>query len=186
MNRNNNILALYTYFAKFVTQEVRNKQVIKKSLSKQNDYAGFAQELEDIPETDAIAEIEDYIFSINANYVSNVVRNSKGYLLFVEYGIVDIDKEAGNDRSQMVVAISVAHEVASSNSDMLEEILISQSCFDILKKILDKMYEDYESPESCQEMEFVEYPVEFYPIMPTEFFGRGGWTAMLKTGRILP
>ena len=186
MINNKNILSLYEYFAKFVTAEVRNKQVIKNSYSPQDDYASQAQKLKAIPEAQAIPQLEDFIFSINANYVSNVVKNSTGFLLFVEYGIVDVDKEAGNDRSHMVVAISVAHEIADSNSDMLEEAIISQKCFDILKSIIDKMYEDYEDPNSCQEIEFVEYPVEYYPIMPTEFFGRGGWTAMFKTGRILP
>jgi hypothetical protein len=185
MTANNNILEQYLYFAKFVSSAVRDKAIIKKSASIHADYAAFTAKLKAIPETDAIPQIKDFIFSLNAKYVSNIVKNSTGYLMFVEYGNIDIDKESRNDKSEMVLAISIAHEAPVSNADMVEDNLIAQTCFDILKSIMDKMYEDYESIDNCQENELIIYPAELYPIMPEEFFDRGGWTAMFKTGRIL-
>lgn len=186
MKLNNNILEQLLYFAKFVSNDVRNKVIIKKSYSNHDDYSIFTAKLKAIPETDVITKIEDLIFSVNAKYVSTAVKNATGYLMFIEYGNINIEKESRNDKSEMVLAISIAHEITVSNSDMIEDNLISQTCFDILKSVLDKMYEDFENLENCQENELVIYPVELYPIMPEEFFDRGGWTAMIKTGRILP
>ena len=53
---------------------------------------------------------------------------------------------------------------------MIEEVVISQKCFDILKSIMDKMYQDFDNPDSCQENELLIYPAEMYPIVPSEFF----------------
>ena len=186
MKLNDNILEQYLYFAKFVSVAVREKAIIKKGSSIHTDYAAFTAKLKAIPETDSFSIIKDFIFSLNPKYVSNAVKNSTGYLMFVEYGNINIDKESRNDKSEMVLAISIAHEITVSNADMVEDNLITQTCFDILKSILDKMYEDYENPDKCQENELVIYPVELYPILPEEFFDRGGWTAMFKTGRLLP
>lgn len=186
MTANNNILEQYLYFAKFVKSAVREKAIIKKSNSIHPDYESFIAKLRAIPESAAITKINDFIFSLNAKYVSNAVKSSTGYLMFVEYGNVDIEKVSRNDKSEMILAISIAHELPVSNSDMVEDNLISQTCFDILKHVLDIMYLDYEDPDKCQENELIIYPAELYPIMPDDFFNRGGWTAMFKTGRILP
>ncbi len=186
MIKHTNILEQYLYFSKFVSREVREAQIIKKDLSLHPDYSDFIKKVKAIPETYHCPEIRNMIFSVNAGFVSTAVKNTDGYLLFVEYGAIDIEKQGSNDNSEMVLAISIAHEMPSSSGDMIEELLLSQTCFDLLKKILDKMYEDYENLENCQENELVIYPAELYPIMPAEFFGRGGWTAMFKSGRILP
>lgn len=185
MIENKNIIDQHLYFAKFVTKEVREQQVIKKDSSTFAEYSAFVDMLIEMGEADCIPALETFIFSINPSYVSNAVKNATGYLMFVEYGNVNIDKEASNDRSEMLLAISIAHEVATSNSDMIEEVVISQKCFDILKSIMDKMYQDFDNPDSCQENELLIYPAEMYPIVPSEFFGRGGWTALFKTGAVL-
>jgi len=186
MIKNKNILEQYLYFSKFVSRDVREAQIVKKNLSLHPDYSDFIEKIRAVPETDHCLEIQNMIFSVNANFVSTTVKNTSGYIMFVEYGSVNIEKESRNDKSEMVLAISIAHEVPSSSGDMIEDLLLSQTCFDILKKILDKMYEDFENLDNCQENQLIIYPVELYPIMPSEFFGRGGWTAMFRSGRILP
>lgn len=185
MIENKNIIDQHLYFAKFVTKEVREQQIVKKDLSAFPEYSAFVEQLLQIDESSSLEELKTFVFSVNPVYVSNAVKNATGYLMFVEYGKINLEKQAGNDRSEMVLAISIAHEIAISNSDMIEEIVISQKCFDILKSILDTMYADFEDPENCQENELLIYPAELYPIAPAEFFGRGGWTAMFSTGSVL-
>lgn len=178
------ILDILLYFAKFVTLDVREKQIIKGDRSAYANYASFAEELRAVPETEAFPEIRNFIFSSNEDFVSNSVPNAKGGpMLFVEYGNVNLDKENTVDKTEVLLSVTVASELSTANSDMIEEALAMQQNYDLLKSIINKMSNDYDSLENCPDNEIIIFPAEIYPIEPKKFYGHGGWVAMFKRRR---
>lgn len=174
------ILSILLYFSKFVTLDVRNKQVVKGSKSTSVDYSDFVTQIRALPEADSIPEIKNFFYSINEKFLADRIRSANGFLLFVEYGNIDFDKNQSVDKTEIVLAVSVVSEFSIANSDMIEEALLMQKALDILKLIIEKMYQDYENPDNCPGNEIIVYPVEVFPVIPAEFYDHGGWTAMFK------
>ncbi len=174
------ILDLYKYFAAFVSQDARSKAAVKGIKSDFSNYIEFVSAVNNIGTSKVISEIETFIFSVNESAVADRVNNSKGVILFVEYGKIGLSKSDVNTKTDMTLGITVATNFSKTNSDLIEEALMSQQTFDILLHILHTLEEDMNNLENCPGNKLITFPVEIFPVVPREFFGRGGWTAMFK------
>jgi hypothetical protein len=169
---------LYKYFSKFVPAEVLSKSLTQSEASQKPGYSEIALEVQQLSQQ-RIPDIDTFVVSINEKFVSERCKNSKGIILFVEYGKISHtpNKEHGTVEH---IAISVAHEMAESNMDNLNELLIMNRCFEILTDIIKTMHEEQSELDFCAGEELVTYPVEFSVIDTKEFYGCGGWFATFK------
>lgn len=174
------ILDLYKYFAGFVSKDVRNKCVLKGIGSDYANYSEFVSELEALDESNMIKEIETFIFSVNESSVSTRVKNSKGIILYIEYGKIDLSKNDVNTKTDLTLGVTVAVDFSKVNNDIVEEALMAQQTYDILLKIIAASEKIMDNPDHCPGNKYITFPIEIFPVLPGEFFGKGGWTALFK------
>lgn len=174
-------LDLYKYFSKFVPAEVLQKSFVQSENSRLPGYAEITAEVLNYSASRK-PEIDTFVVSINEKFVSDKMKNSKEFILFVEYGKIsytpDVDKGVAEH-----IAITVAHNISDKNTDNLNELLIMNRCFDILKDIIDTMHAEQSELEFCSGQQLVTYPVEFSVVEPEMFYGCGGWAAIFKTAK---
>jgi hypothetical protein len=173
------IIELYKYFSQFVPKDVVNKMFIQPNETKNLGYSEVKAEILAKPDTARIADIDTFVVSINENYVSQRMKNSNGFVLFVEYGDITLDPTTAKGTKQ-TLSITVAHAFPQNNNDNLNEVLIMNRCLSILNQIIEKMNEDQTNGDFCANMDLIIFPAELQPLDPTIFFGRGGWAATFK------
>lgn len=174
------ILDLYKHYASFVSQDVRSKGILKGINSNYSNYSEFVSELENLEENNIIKEIETFIFSVNESSVSTRVKNSKGIILYIEYGKIDLSKNDVNTKTDLTLGVTVAVDFSKANNDIVEEALMAQQTYDILLKIIAVSEKIIDNPDHCPGNKYITFPVEIFPVLPGEFFGKGGWTALFK------
>ncbi len=174
---------LYKYFAKFVPAEVLSKSFTQSELLRGPGYDEIAIEVQQFS-TQRIPEIDTFVVSINENFVSDRIKNSKDFILFVEYGKISYtpDRERGTTEH---IAVTVVYPISGNNTDNLKELLIMNQCLEILQRIIDTMHKEQSTLDFCAGGELVTYPVEFSVVEPTAFYGCGGWTAMFKNSQTI-
>jgi len=107
--------------------------------------------------------------------VSDMMRNSRKTVLFVEYGQTNYD---GDGLSVSVdIAITVASPYNRSNRDNLNELLAVNQMQNKLIRILSQMKADSDASCACGKFRF---PADIQPIEPTAFFGRVGFVAFVR------
>ena len=184
MNETDFIISLYKYFSRFVPKEVLKKMLIQPEKSRRTGYSEIEAELLALPDTDIIPEFETFVVSINEKFISERVRNNKGFILFVEYG--KISAEYGTVKGiQESLAITVAHHFSDNNNDNLNEILLMNQCLNILNKIIQTMISQQEELDSCADQKLITFPVDIQVVDPVSFYGNGGWCAMFNNANTI-
>lgn len=178
------IVPLYGYFARFVNKEALLKSYVQTSSTKHPGYEEIKAEVLSSDDSRVIDCIGDYIFSINEKYLSDRIKNSKGFVLFVEYGTINLeyDKQRGTRQD---LSIIVAHELSMTNNDSIQELSLMSGCLDVLQTIIEAMITDQEDLNFCGDESLILDQVEIMPVDPTRFYGRGGWCAQFKNAKTI-
>jgi hypothetical protein len=187
MTNQNYISEIFVYFSKFVPEEVLRDLFKQPSVSQHDEYQAMVDKIFDRDGEDVIPGIGTFIVSANKKYVFDRVKNSKGLVLFVEYGMFKLDP-TGTGGVTEKIGVTVAKDYNIANNDNLNEALIMNECNNVLNSILVKMNEDQNLLTSCGMGSLIEFPADVYPIDPSEFQDRLGWTALFdneKTGLML-
>lgn len=171
MNQYDILLGLFKYFAKFVPLDVRKKQFKGGKLT---GYAEIKADVLALPDTFVIPDISAYVISANEEFVFEKIKNSKGVILYIEYGTLSYNPTILNGVSE-ALAVHVAMPYDMKNSDNLNETLLMNKTLNILTKILDRMKEDQSQLEFCGTTELISFPAEIVPIEPKMFCNRAGW-----------
>ena len=180
MNDLDLIIKLFRYYSRFVPANVLKEMLIQPEHSRLPGYSEIEAEILSITEQNVcIPEIEKFVFSINEKFISERIKNSKGIILFVEYGAISADFEKSNGVRE-AIAITVAHNFSDSNNDNLNEVLLMNRCLDILMSILKQMITDQGKLDFCPSEELITMPVDIQAVDPSMFYGCGGWSAMFK------
>jgi hypothetical protein len=174
---NDLIINLFKYFSQFVPQEVLKGIFIQPEKSRKPGYPEIEAEIRTSADTNRIPDIEKFIVSINENFVSERIKNTKGIILFVEYGKFSVDHETMKGVKESL-AVTVAHTFTDTNNDNLNEILLMNQCLEILDRIIRTMKEEQEQLDFCANGELVTFPVDIQVVDPASFYGCGGWSAM--------
>jgi hypothetical protein len=177
------IIKLFRYFSRFVPVTVLKETMIQPDRSQLPGYSEIQAEiLKDFPDplqNVRIPFIEKYVFSINENFVSERIKNSKGFVLFVEYGNISAVFDQANGVKESI-AVTVAHNFSDTNNDNLNEILLMNRCLDFLMLILRQMQADMGQLDFCSSIELITMPVDIQVVDPASFYGCGGWSAMFQ------
>jgi hypothetical protein len=176
MEREDFIIQLYEYFARFVPKDVLKATFIQPAHSQFPGYAQIRADVLALPDDAVIPEFDTYTFSINENFVSERIRNSKKFLLFVEYGRFSLDftKPKGVQENLRII---VARNFSDGNNNNLQEVILMNRCLELLQQILFRMNADRNELNFCSFDELLHYPVEVMPFPLEFFYGCGGWIA---------
>ena len=180
----NFIINQFKYFSKFVSPEALKTIFVQPGHSRKPGYGEIESETLAPGGSAVIPEIERFIFSINENFVSERIKNSRGIILFVEYGELSVDHEAMQGVRQ-TVSVTVARNFSDLNNDNLNEVLVMNRCLEILDRIIRQMEADQNDPGFCGSGELIAYPVKIRPIEPAFFYGAGGWSALFTFSKTI-
>jgi len=173
------IIKLFRYFSRFAPLGVLKEMMIQPDRSQMQGYAEIQAEALSNPSPVRIPDIEKFIFSINEKFVSERIKNSKGIILFVEYGNIIADFRQANGVKQSL-AVTVAHNFSDANNDNLNEVVLMNRCLDILLSILQQMFADMGQLDFCPSDELITVPIDIQVVDPATFYGCGGWCAMFQ------
>jgi hypothetical protein len=156
------------------------KLFVQPASSQKNGYSELQTEILSLPQIDVIPELEHFIFSLNTKYVSDIIRDAKGFVLFVEYGKVTSFTPVAEKGVIEIHSIFVIHEISIANNDSINETLLMNQAYNILIQILNTMYRDQKNPEYCPANSLIDFPAEIHPVDPPKFFDHGGWAAIFE------
>lgn len=133
-----------------------------------------------LPDNDVIPEITDVIISVNEKFVSSRISNSKGIILFVEYGNIHLDHD-GYGKQEADLAVTVADNFNVSNMDVIQEAIIMERCYAILDRIISRMHEEQDSVDWVNPLiKQISFPASIYTVEPQRFYDRAGFSVMFK------
>ena len=177
------IIKLFRYFSRFVPVAVLKEIMIQPTGSRLTGYPEIQAEIladtSDPTQNIRIPFIEKFVFSINEKFVSERIKNSNGFVLFVEYGNINANFLKSNGVNESI-AITVAHNFSDANNDNLNEVLLMNRCLEIFLVIIRQMLADMSQIDFCASLELITKPVEIQPVDPSHFYGCGGWCAMFQ------
>ncbi|MBQ2064675.1 MAG: hypothetical protein IIT93_03115 [Paludibacteraceae bacterium] len=169
------LLQIFRYFCRFVPTDVLRKMAVTP------DYAaipGFNETISEVTSGErpaVISGIDSYIFSANAEFVADAVRNSHKVVLFCEYGNVEYDRNGLQLYTD--IAVTVAKPYNTSNRDNMTELLTANEMQNLLIGIIAQMQADSEAACACGQFLI---PSEIVPVDPKAFYNRIGFTAFFR------
>jgi len=172
------IIDIFKYYAKFVPKDVLKRIFVQPSQSKFTGYDEIKAEILSSANTDVLPEFDTFIVSINENFVSERMKNSNGYILFVEYGSLSIDHTIPEGVYENI-SIAVVRKFSDSNNDNINEIIHMNKSLNLLDAILQNMANEQDTLNFC-DGSLINFPAEVYPVDPALFYGCGGWVAKFK------
>jgi hypothetical protein len=165
------------YYAKFVPKDVLKKLFAQPSGTQKNGYPELAAELLLLPSAHIIPQLRQFIFSVNRKYISDRIKNTKGFILFIEYGDISFTPNAEHGVTEKI-GLTVAHELTIQDNDIINETLMMNECYNMLIRILSTMFSDQKNPEYCPISTLINAPVKIQPVEPQFFFDCAGWAAI--------
>ena len=179
------IIKLFRYFSRFVPVSVLKEMMIQPGHSRFPGYSEIEAEILSVTKQNVcIRDIEKFVFSINEKFVSERIKNSKGIILFVEYGNISADFKRANGVKQSI-AITVAHNFSDTNNDNLNEVVLMNRCLDILLSIIQQMFIDMGQLDFCSSLELITVPADIQVVDPAAFYGCGGWCVMFQNSQTI-
>ena len=157
---------LIIYFARFVPVRVRKEMLKQPQNARFAGYEEVKVDVLNISEVQALPDFDSFVVSVNNKLVSDRVKNSRNFMLFIEYGDIKVLKANGVTRNEVGLSVSVACE--------LNEAMKMQRGLELMQLILTDMQEE---SKNCGVLEFATSPIQVMPLDPSLFFGHGGWAA---------
>jgi hypothetical protein len=181
---NNLVIDLFKYFSRFVPKNVLESIFIQPDGSRKSGYAEIEAETLSQCNDSVICNIEKFVVSINENFISERIKNSHGFILFVEYGKLNVDHNIEKGVVQSL-AVTVAYNFSDNNNDNLNEIIQMNQCLCILDRIIRQMGEEQRELDFCPDAELITFPAEIQVVDPMSFYGCGGWCAMFTNANTI-
>ena len=157
---------LIIYFARFVPLRVRKEMLKQPQNTRFAGYEEVKADILNVSEVQALPDFDSFVVSVNNKLVSDRVKNSRNFMLFIEYGDIKVLTANGVTHNEVGLSVSVACE--------LNEAMKMQRGLELMQLILTDMQEE---SKNCGVLEFATSPVQVMPLDPSLFFGHGGWAA---------
>ena len=169
------IIDILKYYSKFIPKEVLKRIFIQPAKSRDQGYNEIMAEILASPDAQVLPDFDTFVVSQNENFVSERMKNSKKYALFVEYGSFSVNHgiEYGVKEN---LAVAVVHNFSDNNNDFVNETIHMNNCFRLLNEILITMGDEQAELDFCG-ASLVDPPIDIQPIEPAAFYGCGGWMA---------
>jgi hypothetical protein len=172
------IIDLFKYFAKFVPKSVLEKIFVQPTATRLAGYNEIHVDVQALPNTQVLPDFDTFVVSVNENFVSERIKNSKEYALFVEYGTFSINHETTEGVKEWI-AVSVTRNFSDNNNDSINELIVMNKCFILLDAILQAMFAEQNELDFC-DGSLATMPLEVVPVEPAAFYGHAGWCAKFK------
>jgi hypothetical protein len=180
----NHLRNIFLYFSQFVAPDVLIKNYRQPMSSQLPGYADLVAEVAaNADPSRVLPEIRTFIFSINEKYLSDVMKNASGAILFVEYGKISLNKGVAAHTQESSLAVSVASDFTICNNDVLQELLVQQKNLDTLNSILIQMNKDIHTYPGIGSLDLLAGNIDINPIDPKNFYDKGGWSASFSQSR---
>jgi hypothetical protein len=173
------LLQFILYYSKFVPRPVLERLFDQPASTQWTGYSELQAEMLALPAISIIPEIENFIFSLNEKYVSDSIKDSKGFLLFIEYGEATFTPIIEKGVCEKI-GITVAREFNIANNDSINETLLMNQAYNILIRILGAMYNDQKNPKFCPINSLIDWPAKIQPVDTKFFFDHCGWSAIFE------
>lgn len=135
------LIELFLYYARFVDQKAVTP-LFNKGESEILGYDELRQQLKTSQDV-LIPEIENYIFSSNFEAVQSAVANTKNFFLFVDYGEISAKTDRSNSNIETArMAVTIAFRLKKYSGDLIEQLLVSSKCLELLVRIRNTMLRD--------------------------------------------
>jgi hypothetical protein len=172
------IIELLKYYAKFVPKSVLERIFIQPGKSRFPGYDEIKTEMLALPNDQVLPDFDTFVVSLNENFVAERMKNSKEYVLFVEYGSFSVN-HSFTEGVKGNLAVGVVRKFSDLNNDNVNEIIQMNKCFVLLDTIIQAMADEQETLDFCDGT-LVTFPLEIYPVDPAAFYGCGGWIAKFE------
>jgi hypothetical protein len=171
--------SILLYFARFVGKDYVALNFKEPEYSRLVGYDELVADLQALPQDRVIADLKTFVFSINKQLVFDATKAGEDMVLFVEYGAMDLKYNPRMSDLDTTLSITVLSDFNKCNSDGIQEFCLSNRIFTIVNQILDALQSDSESLDWC-DGKLINGQVDFTPVPPETFEGKGGWNAILK------
>lgn len=163
------------YYAKFPAKTGVLKN-FKRSNNPSADYTSLKSQVEALPDTSLIPEIEDFLFSTNEEVVAERIRNIKSYFMLFQYGIVrsPAPGRSGARNTTMASSLIIARQHSKNATDTVEEMLHMEKTLQFIVQVANQMKTDNKTL-FCAADRFAENSIDIAPVEPALIYGCVGW-----------
>jgi uncharacterized protein with NAD-binding domain and iron-sulfur cluster len=175
----NIITDLFRYFAKFPLKQGMIKN-FANGASSFSEWLTLKAEMDSLVTHSIIPQLTDFIFGFDSSITAERVKNIKSHFLYVEYGIMDLNRnqfEVFNN--QINIKIAVGHPFSHKNKDSIEEVILQDRNLNYLLQIIS--YINDEDIDRCSIKRYLSYPVKFVPFDPITMYENIGWFAVFNS-----
>ena len=176
MDRNNIVTEVFKYFARFPDRKgVLANFVTGKDSSELKNYCS------NLPATDIIPGLSDYVFGVNEENVEKRIKTIKGSYLFIDYGNFTTTRDNRMVKTdEFHLGITVSQPLNISSLDPVGEVLLTDKLLNILRIIRTHLINDKSDPFVKQ----IIFPSEITPWYSRELSNSTGWTMLCKLSGI--
>jgi hypothetical protein len=126
---------IFLAFSRFVSPAGR-EAIFVKGASPFTGYDALLQQVKDMDSTYVIPDLNDYVFGANDTAINKRIAGLHSYFLFLDYGSISSSLDAINRiHDSFSLAITIAYPLADFDGDLVEQVIISDSCLDKLLSI---------------------------------------------------
>lgn len=169
------LIELFLYYARFVSSAAV-EPLFNKGKSEIPGYQELQQQIASDSSV-LIQEIDNYIFSSNFEAVQSAVARVNGFYLFVDYGEISSTTDRTNSNVETArMAITVAYRLKDYSGDLMEQLLVSSKCLELLVRIRNSMLREQQKTPWLKDLS------KTHEIVP---FGRNdlssiGWSMLFE------
>ena len=136
------VIDIFKYFAQFVPQAVLLELFDENKLNDAvyDDLKAYVEALTD----PILPGIDKFIISQDEDAIKDIVNKTDGYLMMVEYSVIQgdaLDQMGMRDMSSSL-SVTIAHHFKNKKLDHITEAVLMQRCLDMMKVIVSTMTED--------------------------------------------
>jgi hypothetical protein len=175
----NPVIDILKYFAKFPDRDAVLKN-FSRSTEKVPGYDALKTYITGLPDP-LMPEINGFIYTSDADKLSEYIRNQKGYYMLIEFGAF-AGSDPNNFKSrdiEWLFAITIAHHDNTRNTDSIEEALLADQALVHCINLLEYMKQD-DSDLFCANQRFLNTEIDISPIEPMLLLQSYGWVITFK------
>ena len=155
------VIEVLKYMAKFPPKAAVLKQFKENTLN--TDTYQTVKEYITALENPVLPEVESFIYAQNEDKIKQIVTETNGYLMMVEYGpITGTVGTLGAASANFHLSVIIAHHYKSRAYDTLTEAILMDNCLTMMRTFLNQVITDKKESE-CP---FVEYLSDNYNVVP--------------------
>ena len=126
---------IFLFYTRFTTPD-GVARLFNKGTSTVPGYSQLQQQALAEAGKETPVKLDNYVFGANIDAVSSRINNLNGFYLFVDYGEIECNVNKTNCQTDsMRLGVTVAYRIKEFSGDLMEQLLVSDSCMDYLTQV---------------------------------------------------